>query len=52
MQCVYFYLQVKDAASQGSDDYVKRETTVVPPLPATRANRAETVQYRQTERTR
>ena len=38
MQCVYFHLQAKDAASQGSYDYVERETTVVPPLSATRAN--------------
>ena len=52
MRCVCFQLQAKDAALQGSYDYVKRETTVVPPLPAARANRAETLQYRQTERTR
>ena len=46
VRCVYFYAQAEDAASQRSYHYVSREATVVPPLPAARSNRAETVQYR------
>lgn len=52
VRCVYFYAQAEDAASQRSCHYVSRETTVVPPLPTARPNRAETLQYRQTEGTR
>ena len=51
-RCVYFYLQAEEAPSQRNYDYVRHETTVVPPLPAARPNRAETVQCRQTESTR
>ena len=52
MRCVYFYLQAKTQHHKGVINYVKRETTVVPPLPAARPNRAEAVSCWQTERTR
>ena len=51
-RCVYFHASLEDAPLQRSYDYVGTKTTVVSPLPAARPNRAETIQDRQTERTR